>query len=91
MLLYVDDLIVFGMKEDINDVIKGVSTVFNIKTEGKLNDFLGCEIIRVKEQKKCYGLQPHLIRKLKRAFTKTAKRLKNIKTPETPRKIMRRI
>ena len=41
IILYVDDLIVFGMDKDIKDVIKGLRKKFNIKTEGKLNNFLG--------------------------------------------------
>ena len=58
--------------------------MFNIKSEEKLSDFLGCEIIRKENEQKCYLLQPHLIRKLKKAFTKITKRLSNIKTPGTP-------
>ena len=34
IVLYIDDSIIFGMREDTNKVIEGMEKMFNIKTEG---------------------------------------------------------
>ena len=43
-----------------------IRLIFNITVEGKLNDFLGCNIIRDPENLICWLHQPHLIEKLKK-------------------------
>ena len=51
--LYVDDLCVFGDRADIEELIKAIQKKFMIKIEGKLDDFLGCEILRDGEKQEC--------------------------------------
>ena len=60
---YVDDSIIFGHKDDINDFFESIE-IFKIKHENKLNDFLGVNIIRSVEKDKVWLMQPHLIKSL---------------------------
>ena len=65
IIVHVDDSIIFGDKDDIKEVIEHIERQFKVKTERRLNDFLGCEIIMSEEKDKCWLLQPHLLRSLK--------------------------
>jgi hypothetical protein len=47
----VDDLAIIGSKEDIDETIKLIQLRFTITSEGRLNDFLGCDILRNKDEK----------------------------------------
>ena len=55
-------------RRDIDEVFELVRKEFTIKVEGGLNDFLGYEIIRDPEKKRCWILQNHLINKLIKNF-----------------------
>jgi len=46
LTLYVDDSIIAGDEELIEDTIESLKKVFNIKVQGDLEDYLGCEITR---------------------------------------------
>ena len=47
ILLYVDDAAIMGTMNDIKETFKLIrQSGLNITTEGKLNDFLGCSILR---------------------------------------------
>ena len=88
VMLYVDDSALIGSRRDIDDFLKEISKHFTIKTEGKLNDFLGCEIIKDEKEKQCWLLQPHLVDKLQRTFG-DIKEVKGMPaTPGTPRKVI---
>jgi Reverse transcriptase (RNA-dependent DNA polymerase) len=54
LTLYVDDSIIAGDKELIEDTISDLKKVFNIKVQGNLEDYLGCEITR-SEKGFCIG------------------------------------
>ena len=56
-----------------------------------MNDFLGCDILRNKDEKRCYLLQPHLINKLQRTFGKLREVRRDYATPGTPQKILHRV
>ena len=80
----------FGSREDINWLINKMKEKFKIKIEGGLNDFLGCNILREKNENICYILQPHLVKKLTETFGKLLKNRKSTHTPGTPRGIQTR-
>ena len=84
LLLYVNDSAIIGNKEDINETIRLIQLRFTITSEGRLNDFLGCDILRNKDKKCCYLLQPHLINKLQRTFGKLREVKRDYATPGTP-------
>ena len=64
-----------------------MKTVFTIKIEGGLNNFLGYEILREKDKNECWILQRHLVNKLTIIFDNILKIVKKIYTPETPRRV----
>ena len=84
-----DDSCVFGVREDMDDVTNEVRKEFTIKTEGGLNDFLGCEILRGKgeeDQDKCHVLQSHLVRKLVKTFWRACEEQKKNKHARNTKK-----
>ena len=90
VIVWVDDSIVFGDKEDIADLVKTLNERFTVKAEGGLNDFLGCEIMMNKTKDKCWLHQPHLIKSL---ITKFGKSLgtRIPKTPGTPGLVLHKV
>ena len=71
VLVYVDDATIMGSRQDIDDTFAAIMEAgLNITTEGKLNDFLGCSILREKGKQECWLLQTHLIKKLENTFGK---------------------
>ena len=88
LLLYVDDSAIMGDKRDITETIRLIGQKYKIKTEGELNDFLGCEILRRQREATCWLLQPHLIKKLQDKYKHVMTKFTKTCTPGTPRKIM---
>ena len=68
ILLYVDDAVIVGTINDIKETFKMIrESGLNITTEGKLNDFLGCSILRQPGvENECWMIQSHLVRKQKK-------------------------
>ena len=91
MIIHVDDSLVFGHHEDIKTVIKHLERRFTVKTEGGLNDFLGCEIIMNETKEKCWLLQPHLIKSLKTKYKGIAWTERIPLTPGTPKLVLEKL
>ena len=91
LLLYVDDSAIFGYRDDIDETFNLIRRQFKITTEGKLNDFLGCDILRHAEEPVSYLLQPHLIKKIRKSFGTIKQMNKKYNTPGSPRQILRRV
>ena len=68
ILLYVDDTALIGDKRDIQETITLIRNTFTITVEGKLNDFLGCDILREEGKDEHWILQLHLVRQLEKIF-----------------------
>ena len=86
--LYVDDNLIVGHPEAINEVIedlRGAGLV--LKVEDDLKDYLSCEIDFSEDKKSAWLGQPHLIANLKNSFGDQVKDLREYKTPGTPHKI----
>ena len=43
--MYVDDCLLIGHKEDIEEVVIAIQKTFKIKREETLSDYLSCEIV----------------------------------------------
>lgn len=86
--LYVDDSACLGHPADIKTTMMLISEEFKITSEGKLNDFLGCDIIRREKEKTCWLLQPHLIKKLSQKYGHLISKFSKTLTLGSPRKIM---
>ena len=84
LLLYVDDSACIGNREDIDETMDLIRLKFKIKTEVKLNAFLGCSILREEGSDICYLHQPHLIKKLEHNFGGVVKNVRRLSTPGTP-------
>ena len=85
-----DDSLCIGDKQDIEDTITLIRLIFNITVKGKLNDFLGCNIIRDPDNLICWLHQPHLIDKLKKNFGTNIMKVQCNQSPGS-RKIIQRI
>ena len=90
-LLYVVDSLCIGDKHDIEDMITLIRLIFNITVEGKLNDFLVCNIISDPDNLVWWLHQPHLIDKLKKNFGTNIIKVWCNQSPGSPRNIIQRI
>ena len=52
IIIYVDDMLVIGNENIIEELITIVEEVFSIKTEDNLTDYLGCEFHTNKTKQK---------------------------------------
>ena len=87
---YVDDSIIFGQREDINDFFESIE-LFKIKHENELNNFLGVNIIRSKEKDRVWLLQPHLIKSLMQEWGEKLKDKRCPATPGTPNQSFKKV
>jgi len=78
MGIYVDDCILIGDKEAINNAIRDIKEFFKITTE-EINKFIGCKI--KKHEDKILLHQPDLIKKLLKKFGEDIAHLKNYDMP----------
>jgi hypothetical protein len=84
--IYVDDCLVIGKRDGIDDLIVGLKKIrFNLKVENNLTDYLSCKLIENAESKEIFMLQPHLINNLEAKFGDEARNKRIYKTPGTPR------
>jgi hypothetical protein len=84
--IYVDDCIVVGKEDQIQEVIQGLkASGFNLKVESSLKDYLSCFVIEDLESKSILILQPHLINNFEAKFGQKVCNKSVYKTPGTPR------
>ena len=81
--LYVDDSICAGHQAAIDKTIKEMKTVFNIKVQGNLDDYLGCDIKFNNDRSEIWIGQPSIVDGLEKRFGKMLP-AKSYKTPSTP-------
>jgi hypothetical protein len=85
MATYVDDCYVVGHESAIEDTIRLIKTTgFNVTVEDNMTDYLSCNILFDKENKKAWLGQPHLIKNLEKKFGELVESSKIYKTPGTP-------
>ena len=63
LCIYVDDVLLTGDDEAVKQAIKDIKTIFDIRKEGKLSDYLGC-ILNFDRKDEATMHQPHIIKKL---------------------------
>ena len=68
LLLSIDDSAVMGHRSDIDEFFKLARKRFKVKTEGKLNDFLECDMLREEGKDECWILQPCSMRNLEKLW-----------------------
>ena len=85
MVIHVDDCFTVGIKEAIKDVIRLIEKKgLELKVEYDVKDYLGCELLFNKTEKKEWIGQPFMIKKIQQTFEKYLTRQIKYKTPGTP-------
>ena len=91
IIMYVDDMLVIGKKEQIHEFATMIQKEFSVKIQHNLADYLGCEFHMNKERTKGWLGQPSIIKSLEQKFGEKAMKTRSSLTPGTPRFIARRL
>ena len=91
IIMYVDDMLVIGKKEQIHEFATMIQKEFSVKIQHNLVDYLGCEFHMNKERTKGWLGQPSIIKSLEQKFGEKAMKTRSSLTPGTPRFIARRL
>ena len=91
IIMYVDDMLIIGKNEQIQEFATKIQKEFSVKIQHKLADYLGCEFHMNKEKIRGWLGQPSIIKSLEQKFGESAMREKLCLTPGTPRFIARRL
>ena len=91
IIMYVDDMLIIGKKEQIEDFASKIQKVFSVKIQHNLADYLGCEFHMNKERTIGWLGQPSIIKSLEQKFGEKAMKERLSLTPGTPRVTARRI
>ena len=88
--MYVDDMLVIGKKEQIQDFSSKIQKEFSVKIQHNLTDYLGCEFHMNKERTRGWLGQPSM-KSLVQKFGGRAMKKRLSLTPGTPRFTARRL
>ena len=91
IIMYGDDMLIIGKKEQIDDFASKIQKVFSVKIQHNLADYLGCEFHMNKERTRGWLGQPSIIKSLEQKFGERAMKERLSLTPGTPRFKARRI
>ena len=91
IIMYVDDMLIIGKKEQIEDFASKIQKVFSVKIQHNLADYLGCEFHMNKRRTRGWLGQPSIIKSLEQKFGEKAMKERLSLTPGTPRFTARRI
>ena len=84
MAIWVDDCLIVGTKEDVDETIELFKQQFKTTEESTLNDYLSCEIILNKEKGTGWMGQPDMMKKLEEKFGEWTKDVRKARTPGPP-------
>ena len=68
IIMYVDDMLIIGKKEQIEDFSSKIQKVFSVKIQHNLADYLGCEFYMNKERTRGWLGQPSIIKSLEQSL-----------------------
>ena len=68
IIIYIDDMLIIGREEAIDDAIKVLQGIFQVKDPTSLEDYLGVQIVQSDDGKKAWLGQPTIIKSLKTQF-----------------------
>ena len=89
--MYVDDMLIIGKKEQIQEFATMIQKEFSVKIRHNLADYLGCEFYMNKEKTREWRGQPSIIKSLEPKFGERAMKERLSMTPGTPRFTARRL
>ena len=90
IIMYVDDMLIIGKNEQIQDFASKIQKEFSVKIQHNLTDYLGCEFHMNKERTRGWLGQPSIIKSLEQKFGDRAMKERLSLTPGTPRFTARR-
>ena len=90
IIMYVDDMLIIGKKEQIHEFKAQVQKEFSVKIQHNLADYLGCEFQMNKVKTRGWLGQPSIIKSLEQKFGERAMKERLSLTPGTPRFTARR-
>ena len=91
IIMYVDDMLIIGKKEQIQEFTNKIQKEFSVKIQHNLADYLGCEFHMNKVKKRGWLGQPSIIKSLEQKFGERAMKERLSLTPGTPRFTARRL
>ena len=91
IIMYVDDMLIIGRKEQIQEFATKIQKEFSVKIQHNLGDYLGCEFRMNKEKTKGWLGQPSIIKSLEQKFGERVMKERLSLTPGTPRFTARRL
>ena len=91
IVMYVDDMLIIGKKEQIQEFTTKNQKEFSVKIQHNLGDFLGCEFHINKVKTRGWLGQPSIIKSLEQKFGERAMKERLSLTPGTPRLAARRL
>ena len=80
IIIYIDDMLISGKEEAIDDAIKVLQGHFQVKDPTSLEDYLGVQIVQSDDGKKAWLGQPTIIKSLEKQVAKKKMTI----TPATP-------
>ena len=91
IIMYVDDMLIIGKKEQIQEFVNKIQKEFSVKIQHTLTDYLGCEVHMNKEKTRGSLGQPSIIKSLEQKFGEEAMKERLSLTPRSPRFTARRL
>jgi Reverse transcriptase (RNA-dependent DNA polymerase) len=88
LIIYVDDGGIFSTAHEVKEIIKALSKTFVVKDLGKMETFVGCQIIENDKRDTIWLHQPKLLKHLKEQFGELVSKVKPVTTPAAPRTII---
>jgi Reverse transcriptase (RNA-dependent DNA polymerase) len=85
VIVYVDDCYVVGSDGNLDRFIEEIQKEFKIKIQDSPTDYLSCELRFDEEKKRAWMGQPHLIKRLEKAFGDWFRRRKFVTLPQVLR------
>ena len=89
IILYIDDMLIIGKKEQIQEFATKIQKEFSVKIQHNLADYLGYEFHMNKVKTRGWLGQPSILKSLEQKFGERA--MKERLTPGTPRFTARRL
>ena len=75
MLIYIDDMLIVGKTEAVNEAIQIRQQSFEVKAPTTLEDYLGVQVIKSKNGNRAWLGQPTIIKSLEKMFDEDVKSL----------------
>ena len=91
IIMYVDDMLIIGKKEQIQEFATKIQKEFSVKIQHNLTDYMSCEFHMNKEKTRGWLGQPSIIKSLEQKFGDRAMKERLSLTPGSPRFTARRL